>query len=333
MSLVKSFQTMLLERFRSNIGKMLKPRPYARIKLVSTVKRLPETQDTQTELSEQTRAQPSAYPEYVPPGHYYSPLLDIDSLGPNSPNMSSDGVECWENIDLHPLEQRSYYEDLIDRFPALPFPSQKTEGYRYFADNEFFNFSDAFTLSGIIRKEKPRRIVEIGSGFSSAVMLDTLSQTGETAALTFIEPFPHRLDSVLLPNDRASSAILARPVQEVLLSVFDELDAHDILFIDSSHVAKIGSDVTIILLRILPRLKPGVVIHFHDIFYPASYPISWIREGRAWNESIFLRAFLVQNRDYKIIAFNAFAAYSFPELFRDRIPNFGGGSIWLRKEA
>jgi len=81
--------------------------------------------------------------------------------------------------------------------------------------------------------------------------------------------------STMSPRER----LLVQPVQEVSLSVFDQLDAQDILFIDSSHVAKIGSDLAIIFLRILPRLRRGVLVHFHDIFYPFSYPVSWIRDG------------------------------------------------------
>jgi hypothetical protein len=271
-----------------------------------------------------------------PPGHYHSPLLDIESLGPSQPNMAFDGVEFWEHIDLRPKEQRAYYEDLLDRFPFLPFPSQKTDDYRYFTDNGWFHFGDAFTLSGIIRKEKPRRIVEIGSGFSTAVMLDTLSQTNQSAALTCIEPSPDRLRTLLSSDDKAALTILMQPIQEVLLSTFDLLDVQDILFIDSSHVAKIGSDITFILLRILPRLRRGVLVHFHDIFYPFSYPASWIRQGRAWNESIFLRAFLVGNRDFQVVAFNSFAGYCFPGLFRERLAGFlnePGSGIWLRKVA
>jgi hypothetical protein len=118
--------------------------------------------------------------------------------------------------------------------------------------------------------------------------------------------------------------------------VFDQLEASDLVFIDSSHVAKIGSDVSFILLRILPRLKPGVIVHFHDVFYPFSYPAAWIREGRAWNESLFLRAFLVGNPQFQLLAFNSFAGYSFSELFRDQLPAFlnnTGGSIWIKKVA
>jgi hypothetical protein len=99
-----------------------------------------------------------------------------------------------------PSEQRSYYEDLLDRFPFLQFPRQTTHDYRFFTDNGWFVLSDAFTLSGVIRKEKPRRIVEVGSGFSSAVILDTLSHTHESATLTFIEPFPDRLHGCFRPT-------------------------------------------------------------------------------------------------------------------------------------
>ena len=269
-----------------------------------------------------------------PPGHYHSPLLDIAQLGAHDANLPHDGAECWEHINLRQDEQRSYYQDLVDRFPVLPFPTLRADGYRYFTDNGMFPFADAFALSGIIRKEKPRRIIEVGSGFSSAVMLDTLGHTHATAALTFIEPGPDRLLSLLLPDDRSVVSIVAQPVQEVPLSIFEQLEANDVLFVDSSHVAKIGSDVAFILLRILPRLKPGVLVHFHDIFFPYSYPASWIRQGFAWNESLFLRAFLIGNAHCELVVFNSFARHSFPELFRERVPAFlndHGGSLWIRK--
>ena len=271
-----------------------------------------------------------------PAGHFYSPLLDIKSLRPNDSNLPFDGVECWEHVDLQRSNQKGYYQDLLERFPLLPFPRHRTDEYRYYWDNNWFPPSDAFTLSAILRRERPRRIVEVGSGFSSAVMLDTLAKTQASASLTFIEPYPERLYSLLSADDKSASRILVQQVQEVPFSVFDQLEAQDVLFIDSSHVAKVGSDVSWIMLRILPRLKPGVLVHFHDIFYPYSYPIDWIREGRSWNESLFLRAFLVGNHDFEVTAFNAFAGHSFPELFQDKFPQFlqnCGGSIWLRKVA
>lgn len=271
---------------------------------------------------------------FYPPGHFYSPLLDIGSLGPSAPHLPYDGVENWEHVDLRPDEQRAYYDDLLTHFPLLDFPAQQTAPFRFYTDNSWFCLADAFTLSGMIRKERPQRIIEVGSGFSSAVMLDTLNQTQTTAQLTFIEPNPDRLDLLLTESDRRNTTTYVQQVQEVPLSVFDQLEAQDMLFIDSSHVAKIGSDVTFILLRILPRLKPGVLVHFHDIQYPYTYPAQWIREGRAWNESIVLRTFLLGNSQFEVVAFNSFAGLTFPELFQQRLPAFladTGGSIWLRR--
>jgi hypothetical protein len=268
------------------------------------------------------------------PGSYYSPLLDASTILSNNSTILFDGDDLWEHVQFNLAAQRDYYEDILHRFPLLPFPRHKAHDYSYYWENEFFVLADAFTLSGVIRRERPRRIIEVGSGFSSAVMLDTSRHMGGGIEFTCIEPFPARLHSLLSSTQRADLDIMSVRVQEVPLTRFDELEAQDILFIDSSHVAKVASDVTFLLLRVLPRLKPGVLIHFHDIFYPFSYPVEWIREGRAWNESIFLRAFLLGNYNFEIVAFNSFAGHAFPAMFRDVFPSFldnTGGSIWLRK--
>ncbi len=272
--------------------------------------------------------------DVVPHGHYYSPLLDIAAIGESDTLVGFDGLEWWENVDLRPAGQREYFEDLLDNYSFLPFPESKESGFRYFTGNQWFRLPDAFTLSGIIRMEKPARIIEVGSGFSSAVTLDTLQVTGQAAELTFIEPNPERLVSLLSEDDHGRASIVARQVQEIPVEVFQRLEAGDVLFIDSSHVAKVGSDVTFLFLRVLPALKPGVLVHLHDIFYPYSYPMDWIREGYAWNESLMLRAFLVGNNSFEIVAFNSFAKHSFPELFAAKFPAFlehNTGSLWLRK--
>lgn len=269
-----------------------------------------------------------------PPGHFYSPLLDIENLGSDAPGLPHDGAEYWEHVELRREEQRAYFGELLERFPP-DFPAERTAPRRYFSVNTWFPPADAFTLAAVIQRERPKRIIEIGSGFSSAVMLDTLAGNSE-CALTFIEPNPERLYSLLTAEDRARATILVQRVQDVSFGTFEQLGAQDLLFIDSSHVAKVGSDVTYLLLRVLPRLRPGVLVHVHDIVYPYSYPAVWLREGRAWNESLFLRAFLIGNAQFQVVAFNAFAAQAFPELFRDRFPGFlrsSGSSLWLRKVA
>lgn len=269
-----------------------------------------------------------------PPGHFHSPLLDLQSLSANNSTLSFDGPELWEHIDLREGEQRAYYEQLLSDHALPPFPHQQSQGFRYFSDNSYFVLLDALVLAAMVCKEKPSRLIEVGSGFSSAAMLDTLARTEYQTALTFIEPYPERLQSLLTLEDQARVTIIQKRVQEVPLSTFDQLEAGDFLFIDSSHVAKIGSDVTFLLLRVLPSLRSGVFVHFHDIFYPMSYPNEWIHAGWAWNESLFLRAFLMANHEYKIVAFNSFAGVAFPEVFRDKAQDVlrnSGGSMWLRK--
>lgn len=273
---------------------------------------------------------------FYPAGSSYSPLLDINGLDGPGNCLQYDGPEWWQHVDLRVDQQRAYYRELLTRFPPLPFPADATRQSRYWTKNEFFVASDAFTLSGVMRRETPRLIIEIGAGFSSAVMLDTLDSIRASTELIFVEPFPQRLEELLTSRDRLRTEIRRHVVQETPVTVFDRLEAQDILFIDSSHVAKVGSDLAFLLLRVLPRLKPGVLVHFHDIFYPFSYSASWIREGRAWNESLFLRAFLVQNRWFEVFAFNSFAGTAFPEIFQKTFPMFlenTGGSIWLKKVA
>jgi len=123
-------------------------------------------------------------------------------------------------------------------------------------------------------------------------------------------------------------------VQLVPPNFFLRLQHGDILFIDSSHVSKVGSDLNYLLFHILPILKSGVIIHFHDILYPFEYPKEWIYEGRFWNEAYLLKAFLMYNCDFEILLFNDYMVKEEKEFLRgidDRLLS-GGGSIWLRKK-
>jgi hypothetical protein len=129
--------------------------------------------------------------------------------------------------------------------------------------------------------------------------------------------------------------IIAKPVQEVGLDRFASLDAGDILFVDSSHVAKIGSDVNHILFEILPRLPQGVLIHFHDMFYPFEYPREWLElESRFWNEDYLVRAFLQHNTAFTIRIWDHFLGTIYPEKLAECLPlsvkNIGG-SLWLER--
>ena len=187
----------------------------------------------------------------------------------------------------------------------------------------------------MIRYLKPKQIIEVGSGFSSSVMLDTNQMFfNNEINLTFIEPYPERLYNLLKEEDKKNTEIIVDFVQNIDVTVFEQLNEGDILFIDSTHVIKTGSDVHFILFEILPKLKKGVYIHFHDIFYPFEYPKEWVYKGRNWNEDYFLRAFLMYNTEFEIELFSHYLHTHHKEVF-EQMPlcyKNEGGNLWIRKK-
>jgi hypothetical protein len=151
---------------------------------------------------------------------------------------------------------------------------------------------------------------------------------------TFIEPYPDLFLSLIKPSDKESIQLLPNKLQEVDPAVFQSLEANDILFVDSTHVSRTNSDVNRILFEILPALKSGVYVHFHDIFYPFEYPKEWVYEGRAWNEAYALRAFLQFNSAFRIVFFNTYLEHFHRSYYEEHLPlclKNPGGSIWLQR--
>jgi predicted O-methyltransferase YrrM len=220
-------------------------------------------------------------------------------------------------------------------YGELPFSEEPGGPTRYGYHNPYFGYADAIVLYALMRLHRPKRIVEVGSGHSSAVMLDTNERfLDNSVRCTFIDPDPVRLMAMLRSEDLARHEVIARPVQQLEPSVFEPLEAGDILFIDSSHVARVGSDVLGLMFRVLPRLKPGVLVHFHDILWPFEYPESWFLEGRAWNEAYFVRAFLQFNASFEITCFNSFLGARHHAELEHRMPlclRDTGGSLWLTR--
>lgn len=206
---------------------------------------------------------------------------------------------------------------------------------RYCLANEFFCYGDAFVYQAMLRHLRPARVIEVGAGWSSAVLLDTDERfLGNSIACTFVEPYPERLLSLLRPADVARMRLLRKRLQDVPLAEFAALQANDVLFVDSSHVAKTGSDVLHALFAVLPVLRAGVHVHVHDVHVNFEYPESWVREGRSWNEAYFLRAFLMHNRDWEIVLHGPTLAEYAPEQLLPRMPRVAenvGGSLWLRR--
>jgi predicted O-methyltransferase YrrM len=275
------------------------------------------------------------YRQLFPPGHFYSPIPSLDEIRQHEQSIFGNVLRDIPGVDLNEPEQLRMLEAFKTYYDQLPFAAQKRAGLRYFFDNPSYSYSDAIFLYCMIRHARPKRIVEVGSGYSSCLMLDTNDLHFESSIrLTFIEPNPQLLLSLIQPNDLAKIRIIPYPVQDVPVQEFEGLEANDILFVDSTHVSKVHSDVNRIFFDILPRLQQGVLIHFHDIFYPFEYPKEWIYEGRAWSEAYLLRAFLQYNQSFRIVIMNTFLERYYESLFREEMPlclKNPGGSIWVRK--
>jgi hypothetical protein len=168
-------------------------------------------------------------------------------------------------------------------------------GLRFDFNNDYFNGFDAAAYYALVRHLRPQKIVEIGGGYSTQIAQHALARNGQ-GRLTCIEPYPEqRLIAADLPIE-----LIQKRVEETPLDFFSSLEANDILFIDSSHTVKFGSDVCFEILEVLPRLKPGVWIHVHDIFFPHDYPAEWLLNRRlALNEQYLLEAFLAFNSAFK----------------------------------
>jgi predicted O-methyltransferase YrrM len=283
---------------------------------------------------------------WKPPGHFYSPIPSIAEIKKDADRIFSEEPLNLNGIDINESGQLEHLNEFKQYYAEIPFKSKKTNQYRYYYDNPYYSYADGITLYCMLRFLRPRKIIEVGSGYSSALMLDVNDQffNGEIK-FDFIEPYPERLNSLLTKDDRKNVKIYSQRVQDVPRDVFDRLNNGDVLFVDSSHVSKIGSDVNYLLFDILPNLKSGVYIHFHDIFYPFEYPRSWVYEGVAWNEAYALRAFLQYNDAFKIEFFISYLLKLHRKAVIDAIPlalnsetaeislshDAPGANIWLRK--
>lgn len=264
----------------------------------------------------------------VPPGHFYSPIPSLDDLSSQPPAASDDDPP---GIDLRPDAQLALARELALYAREAPFGPEPTEGLRYHLANPFFYEADGLVYHCLLRHWRPRRVVEVGSGYSSAVLLDTRDRDpGIAAEVTCIDPYPERLRTLLRPGDDVQ--VLAAPVQEVDPAVFDALEPGDLLFIDSSHVSKAGSDVNRLLLEVLPRLPAGVHVHIHDIFFPFEYPPEFLFGGMAWNEAYLVRALLVGSSAFAVTWWNSYLAARHLAEVEAVLPGWRPGScssLWL----
>jgi hypothetical protein len=219
----------------------------------------------------------------------------------------------------------------------MPFEDHPTNGLRYGFVNPAFAIGDGTFLHLMVRHIRPRQIIEIGSGFSSACMLDTVDRFSlDETRCTFIDPEPALVHRLIGEQQREGVQVLGRRVQDVAPEMVASLRAGDLLFVDSSHVSKTGSDLNHLMFDVLPRVAVGVTVHFHDVFPGFEYPFAWVQEGRAWNESYLLRAFLQYNASFEIVLWPSLLWHADPARMAGLFPRLAtnpGGSIYVRRVA
>jgi hypothetical protein len=272
---------------------------------------------------------------FVPPGHFYSPIVDPEEA--KVAIVRARSVAAVPSVECNDDGQVSFFRQIAQAAGDCNFPDDQQASHRYYFKNDQYSYGDAIIYQAILRQLRPSQLIEVGSGYSSAVALDTRERFGVPHHITFIEPYPERLLSLIRPGDVSDVSILKQKVQSADVGLFSKLRRNDILFIDSSHVAKTGSDLCWIVFEVLPRLQAGVVVHFHDCFWPFEYPERWaVAERRSWNEIYLIRALLMFSNAFEMILFNDYFAKKFPEEVLRASPLIArnpGGGLWLRMKS
>jgi hypothetical protein len=268
---------------------------------------------------------------------YYSPIPDLSRISGDVWERKSEllGVELDPDAGIDFVER-----ELAQFVPELDVPAEDPgRPGTFFLHNTGFESVDAELLYAMIRFARPRRIIELGSGYST-LLINAAAQrnaaTGAAACHIAYDPYPreHVLGRTL-PEPSHLEAVSARDVSP---GVFEALQGGDVLFVDTTHTVKLASDVNFIVLEILPLLRPGVIVHFHDIFLPWEYPRRWLEQMQFyWTEQYLLQAFLAFNREFSVIVPAQAVARKHPQRLARTIPSFGDGvspgSFWLRRES
>ena len=270
--------------------------------------------------------------------HFYTPIPDYESI----PTAQFTHRQNFPGVNLN-LERS--IASLIGMSPyasECKWPDNRIGQEAFYSLNPQFGFCSAALLHCMLRARKSTRVIEVGGGYSTAITLAALKELSDSnPSFICIEPFPSRFarDQILSLSSRLNCRLIERGVQTVPKESFLTLESNDVLFIDSSHVSKLGSDVNYLILEILPILKQGVLVHFHDIYLPYEYPAEHFfgRHKVFWNEQYLLAAFLTENPNFEVLVAghhllrNASAAFQqhFPQFDRDR--HRSTSSFWIRR--
>ena len=281
--------------------------------------------------------EPEEVRQLWPPGHHYSPVPDTRLLArprfrnrvwPSQPHPTP-------GVDWRDAEQLALCTEVFARQEPLQFPAEApADETRYWQGNGMYPALDAWVLQAMLRHLEPARVVEVGSGHSSLVTAQVNREFfGARMQVTCIDPVRRH---PLKADVAGISEFREEEVQDTPLELFTDLAAGDVLFIDTSHTVKTGGEVPWIYNQILPRLRPGVAVHLHDVFLPGDYPAEWVLEGRAWNELYLLQSFLVFNSGFEVTFGVRWMLQHHREALLAAFPGLGpdsdlAGALWIRR--
>lgn len=274
---------------------------------------------------------------HVLPVHFYSPIPDTRELKAQKHLFEQD--HPMYGVDMREKEQWKLVESVVKAYED----EYRAAGGAFFGVNEkkmpSYAPFNALTLFALIRHYKPKKMIEVGSGMStriSAAAFAANRKEGKPGDFFAVEPYP---SEDVRKGFEGLTQTIAKKVEDFPLSEFLSLNENDILFIDSSHAVKIFGDVNYLYLTVLPQLKPGVIIHIHDIFFPRDYlPHHFFqtRIKQIWQEQYLLHAFLMFNREFKVMLCSSWLHFKMPGRLKDLFdwyhPNRCPSSFWMRRE-
>jgi len=279
------------------------------------------------------------------PVHFYSPVPDIEDLKRRGVFQRRSKMA---GVDFRPEFQLGFLGDIAREYAReCRWPKAKTDDpFQFYTHNGCFSYGCAAALHCMLRRHKPRRVIEVGSGNSSLIISAALCANAEEAPgnaceYAIIDPFMRRsYEDLELPG---LSRALKQPVETVDPAFFDVLEEGDVLFVDSSHTVRTGGDVNHLILDTLPRLAPGVIAHFHDIHLPFEYCEAYYTNPSFrvfWTEAYLLQAFLAFNSAYEVLLGMSWLMAERMDAFQAAFPLFdpalnwaNSGSFWIRRKA
>lgn len=272
------------------------------------------------------------------PIQYYYPIPATSTLKNDLWKKESE----MKGVDLNPEGQLDFLRIFQEFMTEYNFPEKRTATNEFYLLNGFFMSFDAEVLHCMIRHFQPKRIIEVGSGFSTLISSRAtqlnLRENGVHCELVAIEPFPGETLKKGVPG---LSRLIQKKVEDIDTNFFSSLEKNDILFIDSSHVSRIGGDVNHIYLEVIPRLNKGVVVHIHDVFWPFEYPKHWVFK-RHWffTEQYMLRCFMEFNSEFEVLWASNYMLTNYRERIIQTFPSYEpsyawhspASSLWIRRK-